>query len=33
VQGRSNRYQLCCDDLDDLVRALAGLAAIARAGQ
>ena len=32
-QGRSNRYQLCCADLDDLVRALAGLAATARAGQ
>src|ERR1035438_8415227 len=30
---RSNRYQLCCPDLDDLVRALAGLAATARAGQ
>jgi DNA-binding transcriptional ArsR family regulator len=32
-QGRSNRYQLCCTDLDDLVRALTGLAATARAGQ
>lgn len=32
-QGRSNRYQLCCADLDDLVRALAGLAAAARARQ
>ena len=31
-QGRSNRYQLCCADLDDLVRGLAGLAAAARAG-
>jgi len=32
-QGRSNRYQLCCADLDDLARGLAGLAASARAGQ
>lgn len=31
-QGRSNRYQLCCADLDDLVRGLAGLAAAARTG-
>jgi len=31
--GRSNRYQLCCADLDDLARGLAGLAASARAGQ
>lgn len=29
--GRSNRYRLCCTDLDELVGTLAGLADAARA--